>query len=103
MSPRKKPAPFLTFRNNEFAGDMAAWAAENCESNEEQLARLYRNLRLARQVELTERQRQIMEMYYDEGKPMTAIAKELHLNRSTVSRSLARGRERLKRYLRYSF
>lgn len=103
MSQRKKPAPFLTFRNNEFSGDMAAWAAENCENNEEQLARLYKNLRLVRQFELTDRQRQIMQMYYDEGQSMTAIARELHIHRSTVSRNLSRGRERLKRFLRYAF
>ena len=103
MSPRKKPTPFLTFRNNEFSGDMAAWAAENCEDNEEQMARLYKNLRLVRQFELTERQQEIMRMYYDEGQTVTAIARELHLHRSTVSRSLSRGRERLKRFLRYSF
>jgi len=103
MSPRKKPAPFLTFRNNEFSGDMAAWAAENCEDNEEQLARLYKNLRLVRQFELTERQQQIMQMYYDERQTITAIARELHIQPSTVSRILSRGRERLKRYLRYSF
>ena len=33
---------------------------------------------------------------------MGAIAKELGVDKSTVSRTLSRGRKRLKRYLQYS-
>ena len=103
MSPRRRAAPVLTFRNNEFLGDMAAWAREHCQNNEEQMERLCKNLRTAREIALTQRQQQLMQMYYDEGQTMTAIARELNLNRSTVSRDLARGRERLRRCLRYTF
>ena len=103
MSPRRKAAPFLNVRNNEFAGDMAAWARENCQNNEEQMERLHKNLHLARKTALTARQQQIMQLYYDEGLTMPAIAQQLQISCSTVSRSLARGRALLKRYLRYSF
>ena len=103
MSPGRKIAPVLTLRNNEFSGDMAAWAREHCENNEEQIERLCKNLRTARATALTARQQQVMQMYYDEGQTMDAIAKELHINRSTVSRHLSRGRERLRRCLRYTF
>ncbi len=98
-----RPAPPLTYRNNEFIGDMAAWQRENAEDNSEQLERLRRNLRLAREAELTARQRQMIRMYYDEGKSMTKIARLLHVNKSTVSRTIARGRNRLKKCLKYSF
>ena len=40
---------------------------------------------------------------YDQGKTMTKIALQLHVNKSTVSRTLARGRARLKKCLKYSF
>lgn len=97
-----KAAPAYTYRNNEFLGDMTVWRRENSEDNSEQLARLRRNLRKAREQELTPRQRQMLRMYYDEGKTMTKIAKHLKVNKSTVSRTIARGRDRLHRYLQYS-
>jgi DNA-directed RNA polymerase specialized sigma24 family protein len=40
-------------------------------------------------------------MYYGQNKTMDAIAKELGVNKSTVSRTLKRGRQRLYRCLRY--
>ena len=103
MGGRRAPAPALNYRNNEFMGDMAAWRLSHSEDNEEQLERLRRNLRRAREDELTPRQRQMLRMYYDEGKSMTKIAMLLHVNKSTVSRTIARGRERLRRCLQYSF
>ena len=103
MPAYKKPAPPLNYRNNEFSGDFAAWQRENSPDNEEQLERLRRNLRRARQAELTDRQQQMLRMYYDEGKSMVKIARLLHVNKSTVSRTIARGRRRLKKCLQYSF
>lgn len=100
---RRKPAPFLTLRNNEFAGDIAVWLRENSEDNEEQRARLLKNLRLARKNALTPRQQQMLYMYFDEGKTMTAIAQQLQVNKSTVSRNISRGLRRLSHCLRYSF
>ena len=54
------------------------------------------------QQELTPRQREILQMRFTGGMSITGIAKELGLNKSTVSRSLTRSVERLYRSLRYS-
>ena len=42
-------------RNNEIYGDMTAWIAAHAGDNESDLKRLKRNLRLAREEELTDR------------------------------------------------
>lgn len=97
-----KPRPAVLRRNNEFLGDMAYWERENGEDNSEQLERMRRNLRRVRAAELTERQAEMVHLYYDLGMNMPQIARELGITKSSVSRTLARGRERLKRYLQYS-
>ena len=51
--------------------------------------------------ELTKRQRQLVYMYYLEQMRMQDIADELGLSISSVSRTIKRGRERLKTCLRY--
>lgn len=51
--------------------------------------------------ELTLRQQEMISMYYLQGIPMPEIARELQVNVSTVSRTIKRGRGRLKRCLRY--
>ncbi len=48
-------------RNNEVYGDMTAWIAAHAGDNESDLMRLKRNLRLAREEELTARQRELPE------------------------------------------
>jgi len=93
----------LSRRDNEFLGDMAVWEMENSEDNSEQLSRLRRNMRRVRKQELTPRQEEMLHMYYDLGLTISQIAREKGLNKSTVSRTLSRGRERLKRYLQYSW
>ena len=90
-------------RNNESWGDLAAWERENSGDNSEQLSRLRRNMRLIRAQELTPRQEEMLHLYYDLGMSIPQIAREKGLNKSTVSRTLARARERLKRYLQYSW
>lgn len=91
----------ISRRNNEIWGDLAAWERENSEDNSEQLERLRRSLRRVRAQELTPRQQEMLHLYYDLGMSIPQIAREKGLNKSTVSRTLARGRERLKRYLQY--
>ena len=51
--------------------------------------------------ELTERQRTMVKMYYINQMRMTDIAEELGVSISTVSRTIQRGRNRLRRCLRY--
>ena len=99
---KTRAAPPYAYRNNEFWGDMAAWNRQHSEDNSDRMERLRRNLRKAREQELTPRQQQMLRMYYDEGKSMTKIAMSLKVNKSTVSRTIARGRNRLYHYLQYS-
>ena len=94
------PRRAITRRDNEFIGDLAAWERENGEDNSEQLSRLRRNMR---ETELTDKQAEMIHLYYDLGMSIPQIAREKGLHKSSVSRTLARGRERLKRYLQYSF
>lgn len=89
-------------RGAELLDDLAAWECLHAGDNSEQIGRLLRNMRRARESELTERQAEMLHLYYDLGRSMPRIAQELGVNKSTVSRTLARARARLKRYLRYT-
>lgn len=84
-------------------GELAAWERANSQDNDEQMERLRRNLKKVRCQELTPRQQEMVRLYYDLGLNMPQIAQQLGVTKSTVSRTLARGRKRLKRYLQYSF
>ena len=95
--------PPISRRDNEFLGDLAVWERETGEDNSEQLARVRRNMRKIRKTELTPRQEEMLHLYYDLGRTIPQIAREKGLNKSTVSRTLARAREKLKRYLQYSW
>ena len=92
----------LEAKGGQWPADLASWERESAPDNREQLERLRRNLRLARQQALTDRQRQMLELYYDQGLTMGQIALKLNLNRSTVSRTLSRAKDKLYRCLRYS-
>ena len=81
---------------------MTVWLRANAEDNSEQMDRLRRNLRRAREQELTKRQREMVALYYDRGMTMPQIAERLGVSRSTVSRTLRRARDRLYRFLRYT-
>ena len=89
-------------RSSEWLGDMTVWLRENAEDNKEQMDRLYRNLRKARKLELTPRQQHMLELYFDENMKVGQIAEMLHVNPSTVSRTLRRAKERLRRCLQYT-
>ena len=51
--------------------------------------------------ELTELQRQTLLAYYFQEQTIPQIAEERGVNKSTVSRTLRRAEEKLRRYLRY--
>ena len=93
--------PFDT-RSSEWSGDMTVWLRENADDNQEQMERLLRNLRKARVQELTPRQQQMLAMRFEQNMSGAEIARELGLNRSTVSRTLRRAQERLRRCLQYA-
>ena len=103
MSGKRRYERPLSRRNNEFQADWAVWERENSGDNEEQLERVRRSLRQVRRRELTPRQEEMLHLYYDLGLSVSQIAVEKGVDKSTVSRTLARGRERLKRYLQYSW
>ena len=81
----------------DFNADLQVWMRENAEDNSEQLSRLKRNLRQARELELTPRQRQVLAMHFDQDLSVTQIARELHVNPSTITRTLQRAKGRLRR------
>lgn len=59
-------------------------------------------VRVAMNEELTDRQRELIQLYYLENMNMTKIARQLGISPSTVSRTLKRGRGRLRKYLKYN-
>ena len=81
--------------------DLAVYTQLIADDNRDQMNRLKRNLTHALRQDITARQREYMMLYYGRGMSMEAIAKELGVNKSTVSRTLKRGRQRLYRCLRY--
>ena len=66
-------------------------------SREAQLKRLHRVI----DAELTEKQRQAVTGYYMEGKNIPELAREYGVNKSTISRTLKRAEQRLRRCLKY--
>ncbi len=83
--------------------DLRLWRSRHEENdNGSQLERLTAYLPLAVTQELTERQRQIVTMFFYEEKSVSQIARELQLHPSTVSRTLHRAIQRLHRVLQYS-
>lgn len=95
-----KSTPYRV-RNNEVYGDMSAWIAAHAGDNESDLARLKHNLRLAREEELTARQRELLRLRYEENLSVSEIAALIGRDKSTVSRTLSRARRRLYKCLRY--
>ena len=89
-------------RSSEWAGDMTVWLREQANDNQEQMERLRRNLRRAREQELTPRQQQVLTLRYEQNMNGAEIARLLGLNRSTVSRTIRRAQERLRRCLQYA-
>lgn len=89
-------------RSSEWAGDMTVWLREQANDNQEQMERLRRNLRRAREQELTPRQQQVLTLRYEQNMNGAEIARMLGLNRSTVSRTIRRAQKRLRRCLQYA-
>lgn len=69
--------------------------------NSREISRLKRNLIRALREDVTSKQRQMLLMYYAEGKNMREIGEIMGVDRSTVSRTIQRGERRLQRCLRY--
>lgn len=60
-----------------------------------------KRLRRVIEVELTQNQREVLVAYYFQQKNIPQIAQDRGVNKSTVSRTLRRAEERVRRCLRY--
>ena len=89
-------------RSSEWMGDLTVWMRDHAGDNQDQLRRLRRKLRQAREKELTPRQKRVLELCYEQGMTVTAAAELLQVSPSTVSRTLQRAKERLRRCLQYA-
>lgn len=76
---------------------------ESSGDNSLQTAALKRVLHNVIDNELTERQKEIVMLYYFNNKNILEISRELGLNKSTVSRHLQRARDKIERVLRYGY
>ena len=91
----------VSYDNTFGMADLAVYTQLMAEDNKDQINRLKRNLTHALRQDITKRQREYMLLYYGQGMSMEAIARQCGVNKSTVSRTLKRGRRRLYRCLRY--
>ncbi len=88
-------------RGGLYAADMAMYSRQIQSDNSQEISRLKRNLIRALREDVTSKQRQMLLMYYAEGKNMREIGEIMGVDRSTVSRTIQRGERRLQRCLRY--
>ena len=73
------------------------------QDNRASIERVHRGLQLACTNELTPRQAEVVQLRFEGGMSVREIAQELGVAPSTVSRTLARAEERLRRCLQYAF
>ena len=90
----------VSYDNTFGMADLAVYASLMADDNKDQINRLKRNLTHALRQDVTQRQREYM-ILYGRNMSMEAIARQCGVNKSTVSRTLKRGRQRLYRCLRY--
>ena len=83
------------------AADMAMYTRQIAADNTRELSRLKRNLIRCLREDVTPKQREMMLLYYAEGKNMREIGQAMGVDKSTVSRTIKRGERRLQRCLRY--
>ena len=81
--------------------EMTAYVRQIAGDNSGEHSRLKRNLIRAIREELTDRQRQVLTLYYVRGMTITEVAQELGVCASTSYRTLHRAERRLFRCLRY--
>ena len=96
--------PGTRYRRGElYAADMAHYARVLSEqnTNTQEMDRVKLALWRALHEDITEKQRQYLLLYYGEGMNMGQIGRQMGVDKSTVSRTIKRGEERLRRCLRY--
>ena len=95
--------------NSEFLGDAEFYAdkrisaiiGDTAESNSAQHNLMIKVMRNVIENELSKRQRQVITLYYFRKMNIPEIAKMLGVNRSTVSRTISRGRRNIMEKLKY--
>ena len=85
-----------------YGADMEYYLRGLAGHNEEQLEAVQEKLAQALREDVTPRQLELLYLHYVKGLRMREIADSLGLDPSTVSRTVKRGEERLRRCLRYS-
>lgn len=86
-----------------FLLDLAAYKESlSGEDNLQQIECMKKNLLKAIREELTPLQRKILVMYYYEKINIPEIARQSGVNKASVSKTLQRARDRLRRVLKYS-
>jgi len=90
-------------RGGLYAADMAQYARLISEqnTNAREMAELKLALWPALHEDVTEKQRDYLLLYYGEGLNMNEIGERMGVDKSTVSRTIKRGEDRLRRCLRY--
>lgn len=87
----------------EFCADkrISALIGDVSESNGSQRRLMIKVMRNVIENELSERQRLMITLYYFQKMNIPEIARELGVNRSTVSRTISRGRRNIMEKLKY--
>ena len=88
-------------RGKLYAADMAMYSRQIAADNSKEISRLKRNLIRCLREDVTDKQRQMMLLYYADGKNMREIGERMGVDKSTVSRNLKRGEANLRRCLRF--
>ena len=90
-------------RGGLYAADMARYARMISEenTNTRELTQVKLALWRAIHEDVSEKQRQYLLLYYGEGLNMNEIGERMGVDKSTVSRTIKRGEDRLRRCLRY--
>lgn len=95
--------------NGDFWGDAEFLAdkriseiiGDGSESNSARYSLILKVLRSVIENEISERQRQMITLYYFQKMNIPEIANELCVNKSTVSRTISRGRRNIMERLKY--
>lgn len=90
-------------RGGLYAADMAQYARMISEqnTNTRELTQVKLALWRALHEDVTEKQRDYLLLYYGEGLNMNQIGERMGVDKSTVSRTIKRGEDKLRRCLRY--
>ena len=82
--------------------DLSGFVQVMSADNQDRMAEIQACLGKALREDVTPRQQQVLFLYYVQGLNMRQIAEALGVERSTVSRTLKRGEERIRRRMRYN-